>query len=250
MYQIEIVHSQDFPSKRIPSADFCVFFDYAPKDVQQPKEGHPNVYTLYPYEWGPLSNPNSPMLDLNMPVDANDMVRDFSSICSGQILMGNAGPELTYRHMLDSYDNITKMIEWAEWAYSLVGDKLVLVPIDFDIVIDAILHGKFMTWCAQHKVSLLVLCGYRFLFPNDAFPMISGVSKNYPFEDYGWRFPETFNYVSEVVKGTGVDMWTGAGHFEGLTHGVVEKAGAFGFTGVATYGPIWTKWLDTKKGGS
>lgn len=156
-------------------------------------------------------------------------------------MVGNAGCELTYRHIhgRGAKRNVDAMLRWAYRAFALLGDRLVLAPMDFDLIHDVMTGGRLLAWSAKRAVPLLVFCGYRFLFDADAFEHISTVSRSYPFESFGnpYRFP--FDEVSDALRASGACVWTGAGYVEGIRQGAVEKAGKFGFSGVVTAKAAW-----------
>jgi hypothetical protein len=155
-------------------------------------------------------------------------------------MVGNAGCELTFRHITPrATENVLHMLRWADAAYELLGSRLVLAPMDFDIIHDVKTGRRLLTWAAVHHVPLAVFCGYRFLFPEDAFSHIREVCSRIPMR--GWDNPYYYPYeeISEAIRHSGVEVWTGAGYHEGLAAGVIEKAELFGFAAVFTTQESW-----------
>ena len=158
-----------------------------------------------------------------------------------RVQIGNAGCELSYRHIHagNAKENVVAILRWAQWAYGLVGDGLVLAPMDFDLIHDVMTGRRLLRWAAAHRVPLVVHRGYRFFFPPDAFEHIREVSGRHPFSAFGNLFAYPFPEVSIAIKHTGAEAWTGAGLAGGLQHGAIEKARAFGFSGVAASREAW-----------
>lgn len=155
-------------------------------------------------------------------------------------MVGNAGCELTFRHVFRKpSQNVQAMLQWAKQAYKIVGAQLILAPMDFDIIHDVMTGGKLLDWSARHGVPLVIFCGYRFLFPEHAFGHIRDVCARIPMSCSGnpYRFP--YQEVSETIKRSGAQIWTGAGFTEGLQAGVLRKAEQFGMAGVLTSRNAW-----------
>jgi len=105
-----------------------------------------------------------------------------------RVMIGNAGGELTFRHVYRyPRPNVRELLRWAEESFRLVGRRLVLAPMDFDIVDDVSLGGPLLSWCAGHGVPLAVFCGYRFLFAPGETGTMQGLQKKYPMDGPpGW----------------------------------------------------------------
>ena len=183
---------------------------------------------------------NSPNPTLELPTWLEARIRETLEP-DVRALIGNAGCELTYRHVhgADADKNAAAMLAWAEWAYSLVGERLVLGPMDFDIIHDVMTGARLLRWAGARGVPLAVFCGYRLLFPANAFDELARVDKLYPFADFGIRDQYPFDQVSDAIKASGAEVWTGAGFADGLRQGVIERAGASGLSGVMTGKGAW-----------
>ena len=100
-------------------------------------------------------------------------------------------------------------MHWADEAYAIMGNRLLLAPMDIDLLHDASFDGPLMQWAAVRKVPLAIFCGFRFLFPEDAFSEIDTISKKYPFP---FDCAETRRLVAKLatlIQQTGVEIWTG-----------------------------------------
>ena len=183
---------------------------------------------------------NSPEATLELPTWLESKIQ--STLQPGvRALIGNAGCELTFRqiHCENAEENVKAMLRWAEWAYGLVGKRLVLGPMDFDLIHDVMTGARLLGWAAAHGVPLAVFCGYRFLFSEDAFPEIERVSASYSFALFGNPYRYPFAEVSDAIRESGAEAWTGAGFADGLRWGVFERAREFGFSGVLTTKEAW-----------
>ncbi len=157
-------------------------------------------------------------------------------------MLGNAGCELTFRHITPGpEENVRAMLCWAEEAYGIIGEQLVLAPMDYDLIHDVMTGGRLLDWAAKHHVPLLIFCGYRFLFPENAFSHIEMVCARMPMND--WSNPYQYPYleVFQAIQRSGAEIWTGTGFHEGLEAGVLEKAKAFGFSAVLTTRESWIR---------
>lgn len=163
-------------------------------------------------------------------------------------IIGNAGAELTFRHVFGSIrDNVRQLLNWANEAYELVGDRLILGPMDYDLLQDAMYGCRLMRWAAKRNVPLAVFCGYRFLFPPDAFEHIRWACWRFPM-DVPWshyRYP--YRHLSRQVRQTGVELWVGAGTYEGLAAGTLERARDFGIRGVFTDRGSWLRYFQDRE---
>lgn len=162
-------------------------------------------------------------------------------------LVGNNGAELTFRHIVGrGRRNIRLMIAWAEAAYTLLGVQLVLAPMDEDLIDDVQTGGHLLAWAGAHRVPLAKHCGFRFLFPEDAFPPDHKLCPNdgllIPGNPY--RFP--YREISEAIRRSGAEVWTGAGCADGLMAGVLDKAEEFGMAAVFTTQDAWDCWTRSK----
>lgn len=181
------------------------------------------------------------------PYDLADKIRD--TMRPGvRAFIGNCGAELTFRHCFGPLRvNMRYLLNWANEAYELVGDRLVLGPVDYDILQDVVCGGQLMRWAAERNVPLAIFCGYRFLFPPDAFPHIRWACEHYPINKVSWthyRYP--YLELSRLVRLTGVEIWTGAGTYQGLAAGALERAAAFGMRGVFTDRGGWQRYLQER----
>lgn len=125
-----------------------------------------------------------------------------------------------------------------------MNTQLVLAPMDYDLIHDVMTGGKFLAWAARNRVPLLIFCAYRFLFPEDAFEHIKQVCRHYPMRAFRnpYRFP--YQEISEALKQSGGEVWTGTGFHEGLAAGALEKAEQFGFGAVLTSREAWSRWQE------
>jgi len=160
-------------------------------------------------------------------------------------MVGNAGCELTFRHIFGGKagKNIRHILKWAKSAYGMLGDRLVLAPMDYDLIHDVMTGGRLLAWAAVNKVPLVIFCGYRFVFKEDEFEHIKIYSKRYSFESFGNPYKYPFGEISDAIKASKAEVWTGAGFDGGLLAGVLEKAERFGFKGVLTTKPAWEKYF-------
>ena len=158
-------------------------------------------------------------------------------------MIGNAGCELTFRHITPRpKENVRAMLSWAEEAYKIVGEQLVLAPMDYDLIHDVMTGGRLLDWSAKNRVPLLIFCGYRFLFSENAFEHIRTVCARMPMND--WKNPyhqHQYREISQAIKRSGAEVWTGAGFHEGLATGALEKAEEFGYAVVFTSRESWNK---------
>ena len=156
-------------------------------------------------------------------------------------MIGNAGCELTFRHRFASNArrNIRYILHWAKSAYSMIGSRLVLTPMDFDLIHDVKTGGKLLAWSAANKVPLAICCGYRFVFKGDEFENIRFYSERYNFKHFGNPYRYPFAEISDAIKASKAEVWTGAGYEGGLAAGVLDKAERFGFAGVFTTKKAW-----------
>ena len=158
-------------------------------------------------------------------------------------MVGNAGSELTFRHIVsNSRKNVLNMLHWAKAAYKLLGAQLVLAPMDFDLIDDVKTGGRLLTWAAEHNVPLAIFCGFRFLFPEGAFPYIRDFCKRIPMEVPGNPYRYPYSEISEAIHCSGAEVWTGAGFHEGLAAGALDKAKEFGMAAVFTSQDAWNRW--------
>ena len=157
-------------------------------------------------------------------------------------MVGNAGCELTFRHITPRPGtNVCAMLCWAEAAYEVIGERLVLAPMDYDLIHDVMTGGRLLKWAAKHRVPLLIFCGFRFLFPEDAFDYIRQLCARYPMRLSRNLYSYPYTEISEAVRQSGAEVWTGAGFHEGLVAGALEKAEAFGFSAVFATREAWVK---------
>ena len=158
-------------------------------------------------------------------------------------MIGNAGCELTFRHIFRRPpQNIESILCWAEAALAIVKDRLVLAPMDYDLVHDIKTGGRLLAWAAAQRIPLAVFCGYRFLFRGDEFSHLQQVNAKYPFYLYGNRYRYPFTEVSEAIRSSHAEVWTGAGFTGGLEAGALQRAEQFGFAGVMTTKDAWNAW--------
>jgi len=189
-------------------------------------------------------NCETPPKVLSSPISLAESIR--STLPDGvRAMVGNAGCELTFRHMFGSRasKNIRHILRWAKSAYSILGERLVLAPMDFDLLHDVMTGGRLLAWAAANKVPLVIFCGYRFVFQEDEFEHIKLYSKRYDFGSFGNPYKYPFGEISDAIKASGAEVWTGAGFEGGLLAGVLEKAERFGFGGVLTTRPAWEKYF-------
>jgi hypothetical protein len=226
--QIELTHGDEQRSPG-PGLDFVIHTSRT-LDVTLP--GQIRTYATFDLRPRPrvLTSPKS--LEVHIRETLRPGVRAF---------IGNAGIELTFRNIFRRRpeENVRHMLIWAQEAYEIVGDRLVLGPMDFDLMQDAMFDAPLMRWAAEHHVPLAVFCGYRFLFPEDAFSHIRNVCAQFPLNVWWTDYRYPYEEVSRLIKQTGVEVWTGAGRDQGLAAGVLERAAAFGISGVFTERRFW-----------
>jgi hypothetical protein len=102
--------------------------------------------------------------------------------------------------------------------------------------------GRLLAWAADHRVPLAIFCGFRFLFPEDAFSSIRKACEQSPMRAYKNPYHLPYREVSEAIRHSGAEVWTGAGFHEGLAAGVLEKAEQFGMAAVVTTQEAWDRW--------
>jgi len=98
---------------------------------------------------------------------------------------------------------------------------------------------RLLEWAAAHRVPLAIFCGYRFLFRSDAFAHIRQVAAQHPFNQAGNPFEYPFTEISDAIRSSHAQVWTGAGFHEGLEAGTIARAERFGFSGVLTTKAAW-----------
>lgn len=105
-----------------------------------------------------------------------------------------------------------------------------------------------LSWCAGKQVPVILWIGFRFLFPDDPKDpsYVEEVSWIKPHgvkidKKFSWKGQSVFPHddIRTSVKRSGVEIWTGAGWADGLKHGSLAKAEAFGFKGVLTSAASW-----------
>ena len=162
-------------------------------------------------------------------------------------MIGNAGCELTFRHITPRpKTNVRAMLCWAEAAYEIIAERLVLAPMDFDLIHDVMTGGRLLTWAAKHRIPLLIFCGYRFLFPEDAFEHIRKVCRRLPMRRERNPYSYPYTKISEAVRQSGAEVWTGAGFHGGLAAGATEKAEQFGYAAVFTSRESWKRFDSSR----
>ena len=156
-------------------------------------------------------------------------------------MIGNAGCELTFRHIFgrNAKRNIQHIIQWAKRSYGILGSRLVLASMDYDLIHDVMTGCKLLRWSVFHKIPLVIFCGYRFLFHGDEFEHIKKYSHRYQISDFGNPYQYPFREVSDAIYKSGAELWAGAGFEGGLQAGSIEKAERFGFKGVLTTRAAW-----------
>jgi hypothetical protein len=154
--------------------------------------------------------------------------------------VGNAGCELTFRHVFgEPKRNVQEMLRWAGEAFDLIGDQLVLAPMDYDLIHDVMTGAALLAWASHHRVPLAVFCGYRFFFPEDAFAHIKATCVQHPMNNFENPYCYPYTDVSRAILDSGAELWTGAGFIEGIRAGAVRRAEEFGFAGVLTSTEAW-----------
>lgn len=162
-------------------------------------------------------------------------------------MVGNAGCELTFRHIVSrGLRNVHYMLRWAEAAYELLGPQLVLAPMEFDLVDDVRVGGRLLAWAAEHHVPLAIFCGFRFLFREDEFNHIREVAAEQPMEAPGNPYRYPYQEISDAIRRSGAEVWTGVGFAEGLAAGAIERAEHFGMAAVFTNQKAWDCWMRSK----
>ena len=162
------------------------------------------------------------------------------------VCVGNAGPELLMHHAVstDAERNISALLGFADWAFSIAGARLALSPMFFPIVFDLKTGGRLLRWAASHNVPLIWYWGWRLLYPPDEQGEIlaangSAGDKHQQIE-YDWQpYKHPYDEISGGIRETGVEVWTGAGFSMGLERGSLIRAQAFGYKGVMTYAGMW-----------
>ena len=216
-------------------ADFAVL---ALNDGQGLAKGDVRVFSV--------GNSEKPAHSLTLPSSLKEMIKNGLAK-DIRAMVGNTGCELTFRHRYGcaAKKNIRHILRWAEDAYVATDGKLVLAPMDFDLIHDVMTYGRLLRWAAQRNVPLAIFCGYRFLFEADAFEHIKEVSKRYDFGSFGNPYTYPFREISDAIKTSGAEVWTGVGYAEGLQAGAIDKAEQFGFRGVMTKKKAWETYYDS-----
>jgi hypothetical protein len=187
---------------------------------------------------------------LHVPGPPRSSLLKRSEVLAGngyRVALGNhfAG-ELSFRffpamrrssHFFDAKKNSNLILSWARAGYAAIGQNLVLAPMPLDLIQDMTLDAPLMHWAGEHRVPLLIWCGFRFLFRRDAFDGIQRSFRRWPWPKNPYRMP--YNEISVMIGRTNAEMWTGAGLEEGIKHKVVDRAAKFGFAGVMTSKKAW-----------
>ncbi|MEN6449891.1 MAG: hypothetical protein ABFC96_05305 [Thermoguttaceae bacterium] len=196
----------------------------------------------------PLCSGMAPVM--SSPASMADQIR--ATIRPGvRAMVGNAGPELTFRHIVSrGVRNVHYMLRWADAAYELLGPQMVLAPMEFDLVDDVRVGGRLLAWAAEHRVPLAIFCGFRFLFREDAFDHIREVAAAMPMEAPGNPYRYPYAEISDAIRRTGAEVWTGVGYAEGLAAGAIELAEQFGMSAVFTTQEAWDCWNQSKAAGN
>lgn len=229
MIRIEL---NPMPDDRWKGADLAIHTDPSSQAVQA-RDVRTFCSELSPERANPL---------LALPRWLEPALLDFASVDDGtRAMVGNAGSELTFRHLYgrNARRNILTMLRWATWAYKLIGERLVLAPMDMDLIHDAMSGRRLLDWAAAHSVPLVIFCGYRLLFRDDEFAHIHQVAAQYPFDQAGNPFVYPYTEVSDAIKDSHAEVWTGVGFEEGLRAGAMGRAEQFGFCGVLTSKAAW-----------
>jgi hypothetical protein len=113
--------------------------------------------------------------------------------------------------------------------------------MDYDLIHDVMTGSRLLAWAAAHRTPLAIFCGFRFLFPADAFSHIRQVCARHPMRKSlnPYRYP--YAQIANAIRQSRAELWTGAGFHEGLAAGVLEKATAFGFAAVFTAREGWMR---------
>jgi hypothetical protein len=162
-----------------------------------------------------------------------------------RVSIGNVGPQLTFRRLLRRHParanwnaNVEQLLGWANAAYALAGEKLVLAPMDVDLSFDVATGGRLLAWAAAHHVPLIIANGFRWLFGPKAIA-VRDISRHVPWARTGSPHTFPFTEISAAIKSSGAELWTGAGFAAGLHAGSLAKAEAFGFSGIYTTVQAW-----------
>ena len=164
---------------------------------------------------------------------------------SQRICLGNFLCELTFRgfYGFNPNLNVHYMMKWAKWGYKFCKNhRMVLSPMDFDVIHDVMTGARFLKWCGKKGVTLIIMCGYRFLYRQDEFHHIQVAEKCYPFKNWGNPYDLPYKEVSDAIKASKVFAIIGGGFDDGLNHRVISKARDFGFQGVVTSRWAWENW--------
>lgn len=206
----------------------------------------PGHRCVIPDDVGTFQSTNSceqPDRALALPVRLLRELNQFviTQAFSCRAMVGNAGCELTFRHRFgnDARRNIHHILKWAEQAIGILGSRLVLAPMDLDLIHDVATDCQLLNWAARAHVPLAIFCGYRFLFPADAFVHIRQVANIHPWPPEIDPFGYPYAAIADAIQRSGAEVWTGAGFDEGLNANALELAKRFGFKGVLTTPSAW-----------
>ena len=158
-----------------------------------------------------------------------------------KVLLGRVGTELTFWDKVkdDSWKNLTLMLFWADEVFGQLGSRLVLSLTDFDIFHDVEHGGRLMKWAAERKVVLIVMSGWRWCFTKRQFAFAKHMDRAYPYYGKGDVAMYPYKEVKSAIAQTGVEIWIGAGTYEGLIAGVEKKALAAGIKGIIADKAEW-----------
>jgi hypothetical protein len=227
------------PGNRWQDADFAVHTS-------------PTVAGWLPGDVGTYCTPGNceqPSMTPTTPVTLKHAIE--STLGDGvKAMIGNAGCELTFRHICgcNAKRNIRFILNWANCAYDILGPRLVLAPMDFDVIQDVMSGHRLLSWAARNHVPLVIFCGYRFLFKGDEFEHIAICSRQHSFSHFANPYKYPFREISDAIHDSGAEVWTGAGFAEGLAAGALESAQRFGFNGVLTSKAAWNAYYLTQPG--
>ena len=196
--------------------------------------------------WGPLDGLGPDFVNFDSAFE--DELRELAKRWLGRICVSNEHGELTCRNAVGPWHdcmNSEAMRSFAEQAFSIVGDRLVLSPIPYDLCQDVKCGAGLMRWCAERNVPLLMYCGFWFLLTDAEKRMNKSWDKYIPMAfvgKSGWIFERPFTEISDAIKETGVEAWSGVGWVDGLRLGMVRRLEDFGFKGVMTSRAHWNEW--------
>ena len=180
------------------------------------------------------------------PTEIADDIREIIDTYGCRVCVGNDGAELLMHHAAgpDAEKNVTALLAFADWAYSVAGERLTLSPMFFPIVFDLLTGSRFLWWAASHRVPLVWYWGWRTLHaPEDVTRILEATGSagdDWQNLKRDWnKHAYPYDAIRDAIRETGVEVWTGAGFSTGLERGTMNRAEGFGYDGVFAHAGTW-----------